>query len=105
MLMYMNDMKEFMNLVLKIAFNQLHLYKQSQYATTKYDELFAKKVGESNDLGDKVKNYIEEFVHETHMGDDEAAGEQLLRTVNEQRDHMFYSSMVVMFRALKVIRI
>lgn len=42
MLMYMNDMKEFMNLVLKIAFNHLHFYKQSQYAKDKFDQLFSK---------------------------------------------------------------
>ena len=42
---YINDMTEFMHLVLKIGFNFLHLYQHNSYAKSRYDELFKKDVG------------------------------------------------------------
>jgi hypothetical protein len=69
LVMHMNDMKEFMNLVLKIAFNHLHLYKHSQDAKSRFDQLFAKQAGETGDFGENIRNYVDEFVHNTPMGD------------------------------------
>ena len=59
----MNDMKEFMNLVLNVAFNQMHLYKQSQYAKSRYQELFKDEIEDAADFADKIRNYFDEFIH------------------------------------------
>lgn len=63
LVMHMNDMKEFMNLVLKIAFNHLHLYKHRQDAKGRFDQLFGKQAGEAGDFGENIRTYVDEFVH------------------------------------------
>lgn len=59
---YINDMKEFMHLVLKIGFNYLHLYQHNKTAKNRYEELFGKDVEQ---FDGKIIAYFEEFVYQT----------------------------------------
>jgi hypothetical protein len=58
--LYINDMKQFMHLVLKIGFNFLHLYQHNPYAKGRYEELFGKEI---HQFDEKVAAYFEEFVY------------------------------------------
>lgn len=66
LLKFMTDMKEFMNLVLKVAFNQMHLYKHSEYAKSRYQELLKDEIWDSGEFPEKIRNYFDEFIHETY---------------------------------------
>lgn len=57
---WIDDMKQFMHLVLKIGFNFLHLYQHNPVAKSRYDELFTKDV---HDFDQKIAAYFEEFVY------------------------------------------
>jgi hypothetical protein len=58
--LYINDMKEFMHLVLKIGFNFLHIYQHNKHAKSRYEELFKKDV---ENFDAKIGAYFEEFVY------------------------------------------
>ena len=58
--LYINDMKEFMHLVLRIGFNYLHLYQHNKAAKARYEELFKKNVEQ---FDSKIIAYFEEFVY------------------------------------------
>ena len=105
MLAVMTEMKEFMNLVLNVAFSQLHLYKQSTYAQERYKELLSDGIGESAPFAEKLQSYFDEFIHTKYEADGFALSEEEIKTISDQKDHMFYSSLVIMFRVLKTIRI
>jgi hypothetical protein len=79
----MNDMKEFMNLVLNVAFNQMHLYKQSQYAKSRYQELFKDEIEDAAEFADKIRNYFDEFIHQTYQADGSALSEDEVRSISE----------------------
>ena len=59
---HINDMKEFMHLVLKIGFNFLHIYQHDKTAKSRYEELFKKDVEQ---FDGKIIAYFEEFVYQT----------------------------------------
>ena len=58
--LYINDMKEFMHLVLRIGFNYLHLYQHNKTAKGRYEELFKKDVEQ---FDTKIQAYFEQFVY------------------------------------------
>ena len=66
MLNVMEEIKQFMNLVLNVAFGQMHLYKQSNQAQSRFKELLSDEVGEAPVFAEKLKNYFDEFIHETY---------------------------------------
>lgn len=105
MLAVMNEMKEFMNLALNVAFSQMHLYKQSMHAQNRYKELLSDDIGESGNFTENLQRYFDEFIHEKYQADGSALSDEEIKMISDQKDHMFYSSLVIMFRVLKTIRI
>lgn len=83
MLAVMTEMKEFMNLVLNVAFSQLHLYKQSSYAQDRYKELLSEGIGESTPFAEKLQSYFDEFIHTKYEADGSALSEQEIKTISD----------------------
>ena len=60
---YILEMKEFINIVIKIAFNNLFLQPQNPEAKSRYDELFKQRINpQDSDFSDKIEKYINQFV-------------------------------------------
>ena len=60
---YIFEMKEFINIVLKIAFNHLHFHQHNPEAKNRYDELFKPDINPQDpEFSCKIESYINQYV-------------------------------------------
>lgn len=98
-------MKEFINIVLKIAFNHLHFHQHNPEAKKHYDELFQTDINPQDpSFSAKIESYINQYVLNQEVIENSQAFTSFSRT-QEQCDQMFFSSLVTLFRVLKLIRV
>jgi hypothetical protein len=56
---YILEMKEFINIVIKIAFNNLYLHQHNPEAKLRYEELFKQDINPQDlDFSSKIEKYI-----------------------------------------------
>ena len=98
-------MKEFINIVIKIAFNNLYLHQHNPEAKLRYEELFKQDINPQDpDFSNKIEKYINQYVlNQDHFENSQAFNS--FSHIQEQCDQMFFSSLVTMFRILKLIRV
>ena len=101
------EMKEFANYVIRIALYHLHVNQHDPQAKEKYDKLFVNTEKQQQDplFESRFESYIEEFVPDNQTGEEEVKLKNQNYSIEEARDQMFNSSIMIMFKTLKTIRI
>ena len=98
---HIDQMKGFMNLVVKIAFTHLHYDASNPTASALYDSFFPKKSEDYPSTPEQLSQFgsnIEEYIN-NHV-----LAQQDMSNVQEQQDQMNFSALVILFRVLKTIR-
>lgn len=100
-----DEMKSFMNLVIKIAFGHLHHDSRNPANKALYDGFFTKKSAhdssdfDQKELGRRIETYVSSVLEQDNLGPELGKG-----NTEEQQEQMNFSALVVLFRVLKTIR-
>eukprot|EP00356_Strombidium_inclinatum_P011840 CAMPEP_0170491006 /NCGR_PEP_ID=MMETSP0208-20121228/10200_1 /TAXON_ID=197538 /ORGANISM="Strombidium inclinatum, Strain S3" /LENGTH=189 /DNA_ID=CAMNT_0010766507 /DNA_START=714 /DNA_END=1283 /DNA_ORIENTATION=- len=111
---HIDSMREFMVIVLRVAFNNINHHWKNDTARQLYDSFFAKSSDPSQDprkspdYSKRLKSYMDTYVYEhTPEQGYELTNERLIETkksVEDEIEHNLYSALVIMFRVLKLLR-